>query len=237
MRVLAFLHSPSDGLGLIADVLDARGIGYQCADLYDAPEGLCATNFDALILMGGSMSANDKLPFIAREMEHVRAAIQANKPVLGICLGAQLIARSLGANVYPNVKKEIGWAPVTFTDAARSDPLFHGHDCEVIFHWHGETYDLPAGAQCLASSALCRNQAFRFGDRVYGLQFHLEVTPEIIAQWCYEDEVCGAREVPEPIDAHAHSARAMHLARTIFGRWCKLIKAQTETSRGVSSKG
>ena len=236
MRVLAFRHSPSDGLGLIAELLDVHGIESQCADLYAVPDGYSVPDADALILLGGSMSANDNRPFIAREMEHIRAAIQAHKPVLGICLGAQLIAKTLGASVYPNVKKEIGWAPVIFTGAARNDPLFRGHDSEVVFHWHGETFDLPAGAESLASSSLCRNQAFRFGDRVYGMQFHLEVTPEIIAQWCYEDEVCGAREVTEPIDVHAHSAGAMHLGRAVFGRWCELIKAETETRRGSSSK-
>ena len=236
MRVLAFRHSPADDLGLIAELLDAHSIEFQCADLYAVPDGFAVPDADALILLGGSISANDNLPFIAREMEHIRAAIQAQKQVLGICLGAQLIAKTLGAKVYPNVKKEIGWAPITFTEAAGNDPLFHGHDSAVVFHWHGETFALPAGAEWLAHSALCRNQAFRFGDRVYGMQFHLEVTPEIIAQWCYEDELCGARDVTEPIDARAHSARAMDLGRTVFGRWCELIKAQTETSRGSSSK-
>jgi len=236
VRVLAFRHSPSDGLGLIAAVLDAHDIACQCADLYDAPvDDPSINDAEALILLGGSMSANDNLWFLNREIECVRAAIQAAKPVLGICLGAQLIAKSLSAKVYPNGKKEIGWAPVTFIGAAQKDPLFHGHGSEVVFHWHGETFDLPEGSELLASSADCRHQAFRFGDRVYGLQFHLEVTPEMISQWCQEDEACGAREAKGPIDPHAHSARAMDLARLIFGRWCRLVKAQTETRRDSSS--
>jgi GMP synthase (glutamine-hydrolysing) len=237
VRVLAFRHSPSDGLGLIAAVLDAHGIDCQCADLYHAPAAETSIpDADILILMGGSMSANDNLSFLNREIECVRAAVQAGKPVLGICLGAQLIAKALGAKVYPNGKKEIGWAPVTFTDAAWKDPLFHGHGSELIFHWHGETFDLPEGAELLASSADCRHQAFRLGDRVYGLQFHLEVTPEMISQWCREDEACGAREAAEPIDPHAHSARAMDLARLVFGRWCDLVKAQTQSRRDSSSQ-
>jgi GMP synthase-like glutamine amidotransferase len=229
VRVLAFRHSPSDGLGLIANVLDAHGIASQYTDLYAAPAA--ATDIehaDALILLGGSMSANDNLSFIQREIGHVQAAIQSSKPLLGICLGAQVIAKALGSKVYSNGKKEIGWAPVMFTSAAQNDALFHGHDSEVIFHWHGETFDLPEGAELLASSAACRHQAFRFGDRVYGLQFHLEVTPQMISQWCQEDEACGAREASERIDPFAHSARAMDLARLIFGRWCELVKAQTE---------
>ena len=237
VRVLAFRHSPSDGLGLIAPVLDAHGIAYQCADLYDAPAGETSiTDADTLILLGGSMSANDNLWFLDREIECIKAAVQAGKPVLGICLGAQLIAKALGAKVYPNRRKEIGWAPVTFTGAAQEDPLFHGHGSEVIFHWHGETFDLPEGAELLASSAGCRHQAFRFGDRVYGLQFHLEVTPEMIAQWCQEDEACGAREATEPIDPHVHSARSMDLARLVFGRWCRLVRAQTELRSSYSSQ-
>jgi GMP synthase (glutamine-hydrolysing) len=236
VRVLAFRHSSSDGLGLIAPVLDAHGIPWQCADLYEGPAAeTCIADADTLILMGGSMSANDNVSFLNREIECVQAAVQVGKPVLGICLGAQLIAKALRAKVYANGKKEIGWAPVTFTDAARNDPLFCGHYSEVIFHWHGETFDLPAGAELLASSAQCRHQAFRFGDRVYGLQFHLEVTPELIAQWCLEDEACGAREATEPIDPHAHSARAMDLARLVFGRWCDLVKKQTKAGRDSSS--
>ena len=183
-----------------------------------------------MILLGGSMSANDNLSFIQREIEHVQVAVQAGKPVLGICLGAQLIAKALGSKVYRNAQTEIGWAPVTFTNAARNDPLFRGYDSEVIFHWHGETFDLPEGASLLASSAACRHQAFRLGDRVYGLQFHLEVTPEMIAQWCQED----AGETTGPIDPYAHSARTMELARIVFGRWCELVKEPTE-ARGGSS--
>ena len=236
MRLLAFRHSPSDNLGLIAAVLDSHGIACQCADLYDAPVGEAPIiDADGLILLGGSMSANDGLWFLNCEIECVRAAIEAGKPVLGICLGAQLIAKALGARVYSNGRKEIGWAPVTFTDAAQKDPLFHGRNSEVIFHWHAETFDLPDGAVLLASSADCRHQAFRLGDRVYGLQFHLEVTPEMISQWCREDQACGAREAAEPIDPHAHSARAMDLARLVFGRWCDVIKVQMEPRRDSSS--
>jgi len=116
--------------------------------------------------------------------------------------------------------------PVTFSDAAGRDTLFKGLDGpETIFHWHGETFDLPAGAELLASSAICRNQAFRFGDRVYGLRFHLEVTPSMILDWCREDQACGdAREVTRPIDAHANAERAGELARLVFGRWCGMVK-------------
>lgn len=233
MRVLAFRHSPSEGLGLLGEILDAHGIACKCADLYDAAaDEPSAADPDALIFLGGSMSANDDLSFLRREIDYLRAAVPLGKPVLGICLGAQLIARAFGASVFPNATKEIGWAPVKFTDAAQNDRLLHGLRSEVIFHWHGETFDLPAGAELLASSAACRHQAFRLGDRVYGFQFHLEVTPEMIADWCTED---AARDVNQPIDPYAHSRRAMDLARTVFGRWCGLVKEHTEGRPGCCS--
>ncbi len=229
MRVLAFRHTPSDDLGLIAGALDAHGILREHADLYTSPTAeLHVNQADALIVMGGPMSANDDLPYLHREIHFIRDAIDRGRPVLGVCLGAQLIAKTLGARVYKNAVKEIGWAPVTFTDAAGSDTLFQGlRGSENTFHWHGETFDLPAGGELLASSAICRNQAFRFGDRVYGLQFHLEVTPSMILEWCREDQACGAtREVTQPIDAHANTARSEELARLVFGRWCSLVKKE-----------
>ncbi len=232
MHVLTFRHTPFDDLGLIADALEANGISYDYADLYTphSPEPP-VREADALIFMGGSMSANDDLPFIHREIQYIREAIVRGKPVLGVCLGAQLMAKALGARVYANRVKEIGWAPVTFTDAAQRDPVLGGFDgSEVIFHWHGETFDLPPGAELLASSAACRNQVFRLGGRTYGLQFHLEVTPDMIMQWCREDEVCGgARDASGPIDPHAHAARTKALAETVFGRWCSLVKGQIST--------
>jgi GMP synthase-like glutamine amidotransferase len=233
VRVLAFRHSPSDGLGLIGEVLDAHDISCECADLYDvgATEPSIA-DADALIFLGGSMSANDDLSFLQREIDYLRAAVPLGKPVLGVCLGAQLIAKALGARVYPNMTKEIGWASVTFTDAAQKDRLLNGLRSEVIFHWHGETFDLPAGAELLASSVACRNQAFRLSDRVYGFQFHLEVTPEMILDWCAED---AARAVNEPLDPYANAARAKDLARIVFGRWCELVKEHTEGRPRCSS--
>jgi len=225
VRVLAFRHSPFEDLGLLQAILRAHGFAYEYADLYRSPAAdFAVRDADALIFLGGSISANDDLHYIGHEVQHIRNAVQHGQPVLGICLGAQLIAKALGANVYPNVVKEIGWAPVSFTEAAQSDVVFHGLDTEIIFHWHGETFGVPKGAVLLASSAVCRHQAFRWGDKVYGLQFHLEVTPPMIAQWCCEDDACGeAREAREPIDPHAHAARTSELARIVFGRWCDLV--------------
>ena len=150
--------------------------------------------------------------------------MEQRRPILGICLGAQLIARAMGAAVYSNRANEIGWYDLRFTDAAAGDPLFQGLSVETVFHWHGETFDLPPGAELLASSDLCRNQAFRLGDRVYGLQFHLEVTPEMIADWCTQDDNCGdLRELQSVIDPCYNSCRLEELSSQVFGRWSELV--------------
>jgi len=123
VRVVAFRHSPVDGLGWIARALEAHGFQYEYADLFVSPAVVSEIlGADAFIFLGGSMSANDDLPAIHREIEYIQDAITLRKPVLGVCLGAQLIAKALGARVYPNTQKEIGWAPVVFTDAAPGDP-------------------------------------------------------------------------------------------------------------------
>src|SRR5579872_99859 len=171
------------------------------------------------------MSANDNLPFLHRELQYIQEAIHRRLPVLGICLGAQMIAKALGAAVHQNAVSEIGWFPVTFTEAAGRDPLFAGLDSSpVLFHWHRETFQLPENAELLAYSASCAHQAFRFGDRIYGMQFHLEVTPAMIAQWLRDDAACGeAREASQSADAEPHAAHAEALARQVFGRWCRLV--------------
>jgi GMP synthase-like glutamine amidotransferase len=225
-RVLAFRHVPFEGMGMIEQSLTSHGIEFHYADLYasGAPPANPA-GCDGLIFMGGPMSANDDLPYLRCEEEYVRQAMDRGIPILGVCLGSQMIARALGANVRRNGVKEIGWFEIAPTAAGRSDPLFSAvRDRETVFHWHGETFDLPAGAELLASSERCRNQAFRVGVNVYGLQFHLEVTPEMIAGWCLEDENCGdIRELDAPPDPHANMRRMSELSDTVFGHWCKLV--------------
>jgi GMP synthase-like glutamine amidotransferase len=139
--------------------------------------------FDLLIVLGGPMSVNDQTdhPWLAQEKILIQQAIAARKPVLGICLGAQLIAYSLGAQVYANPVKEIGWFAV---EALPNLPkqAFKFPAQAMVFHWHGETFDLPAGTIHLAKSAACQNQAFQYQDYVIGLQFHLETTTDTAAQ-------------------------------------------------------
>ena len=225
-KALAFRHVPFEHLGMISDALASRGFACEYVDLYRREEPVPnILDADALIFMGGPMSANDDLRYIRQELDLIGEAVALRKPILGVCLGAQLIAKALGARVFPNTVKEIGWYPIHWTDAAAEDPVCRGlADPETVFHWHGETFDLPRGAEWLAWSDACRHQAYRVGESIYGLQFHLEVTPDMIADWLQQDVNCGdVREVSAPIDPYAHADRLKELAALVFGRWCNLI--------------
>jgi GMP synthase-like glutamine amidotransferase len=223
MRVTIFRHVPFEGAGRIEPVLRARGIEFDYCDLFSGMAVPDAGGCQGLIFMGGPMSVNDDLPYLRREEHVIRDAVSRGVPVLGICLGAQLIARALGAAVYRNPAKEIGWFDVTFT--AEADPLFGGLESETGFHWHGETFDLPEGARLLASSGLCANQAFRVGEKTYGIQFHLEVTPDMIGEWCVQDENCGdVRELTAPLDPQHNMSRLVQLNTRVFGAWCDLLR-------------
>jgi GMP synthase-like glutamine amidotransferase len=227
MRILAFRHVPSEHLGRIERALDRRGIGIDYADLYrpDVPMPDPA-RYDGLVVMGGAMSVNDGLPFLEREARSIADAVEAGRPVLGVCLGAQLIAKALGARVYRNAVKEVGWFEIELTAEGAADPLFAGAGPrETVLQWHGETFDLPPGATWLASSAACRHQAFRAASSAYALQFHLEVTPEMIQDWCAQDWSChDLRELPAPIDPAHNAIRLTALAEQVFGRWCDLLE-------------
>ena len=171
------------------------------------------------------MSANDPLPFLDRERALIAQSIERDQPLLGTVLGSQLIARVLGADVHRNPQKEIGWFDLHFTPEAAEDRLFAGiKGPEPVFHWHSDTWELPPDAERLAFSEACRNQAFRHGRNIYGMQFHLEVTPAMIADWQSQDENCGdVRELPSPLDPAAHSARQEEVSSVVFGRWCTLL--------------
>ena len=221
MPVVVFQHNPSCSIGLLGDVLNAHKIEWRYAgEDHPGPE-----NAQAVVSLGGPMSVNDPLAKLREEERYIVRAISSGVPVLGICLGAQLIARCLGAEVRAMGRKEIGWRAVNFTDAGARDPLVAGlgHE-ETVFQWHGEEFDLPSGAERLAESSLCRNQAFRWGSNVYGFQFHPEVTPEIILSWCEEDSRCGdLREAEGLIDACAHRESTARIAWQIIGSWCKSL--------------
>jgi GMP synthase-like glutamine amidotransferase len=196
MRAHCFRHVPFEGIGSIAAWLDARGIE-TTATRFDAGDALPRlADIDWLVVVGGPMSVNDEdlHPWLAAEKAFVREAIRAGKRVLGICLGAQLIASALGAKVYRNAVKEIGWHPISPVPVANGVHAFRFPPDALVFHWHGETFDLPPGAVHLARSAGCEHQAFQVGERTLGLQFHLETTPEsarALVENCRVDLVPG----------------------------------------------
>jgi GMP synthase-like glutamine amidotransferase len=178
VRILCLQHVSFEGPGAIGDWAVARGHEFQIAEAWRAPMP-ALESLDMLIVMGGPMGVHDEtvLPWLRGEKALIRSAIDAGRRVVGICLGAQLMADVLGARVYRNEHREIGWLPVDLTAAAKSTGLFEGlPDRPVVFQWHGDTFDLPAGAIRLASSGGCRTQAFLAGRRALALQFHFEST-------------------------------------------------------------
>lgn len=195
MRAHYLQHVAFEGLGSIENWLQANQYQVTSTRLFEKPEFPSPNDIDLLIIMGGSMSVNDEkeLPWLIQEKQFVRSVIDAGKPVLGICLGAQMIANVMGAKIYPNNQKEIGWFPIKPVVGSNKN-LFQFPESATVFHWHGETFDLPLGAKLLASSQACINQAFQLGDNVIGLQFHLETTPESLNQittHCADELVSG----------------------------------------------
>ncbi len=225
MPVDVIRHVPFEGLGLIEPALRTNGLSIRWRELGDTLTASELRDSQALILMGGPMSANDPDPWVATEIDLIRHAVDREIPTLGICLGAQMIAKALGARVYRNPVKEIGWYQTYWTDAGRRDPVLGGFPDPVnIFQWHGETFEMPAGAELLAYTKTCTNQAFRAGKTVYGLQFHPEVTPEMIGNWITQDANCGdVRELTEPLDPRLHAQSQAELANLVFDRWARQV--------------
>ncbi|HKD36052.1 MAG TPA: gamma-glutamyl-gamma-aminobutyrate hydrolase family protein [Pirellulales bacterium] len=233
--VLAFRHVPHEGLGTIEDALRRERVACGVIDLFrESPREFHPEQLAGLVVMGGPMNVDetDRHPFLADEVRWIRDALDADLPILGVCLGSQLLAKALGSRVYTNRVKEIGWYEIELTEAGRGDALFSGcQPTEMVFHWHGDTFDLPDGAVQLARAVDCENQAFRFGRAAYGLQFHLEVTPEIIVSWLGEPGNCGElaeidyidpelirRQIPERLGPLAS------LGDRVFGRFAVLCR-------------
>lgn len=177
MRAHYFQHVPFEGLGSIEYWLQQRRAPVSVTRFYAGDALPNPAKVDLLIVMGGPMSINDEAdyPWLKLEKQFIRDFIAAGKPVVGICLGAQLIANVMGASVYMGAQKEIGWWSIQGAADVPTDCL-RFPDEMLAFHWHGETFDLPGGAVRLASSAVCENQVFQLGERVMGLQCHLETT-------------------------------------------------------------
>jgi len=203
-NVVVLTHAEFEGPGRIADLVVDAGHSLEVRSLHRGdPVPSSLARDELLVVMGGSMGVSDvdgpEYPFLKREVALLRRCIEQDSPVLGVCLGAQLLAHAAGARVFPMTGAngartyEVGWAPIRFRGTG-SAPVLDGLPPEaVVLHWHGDTFDLPEGAQLLASSAVCRNQGFQLGHRLFGLQFHCETTARDVENFLREDEAFVAR--------------------------------------------
>lgn len=234
-KLLVLQHVAHELLGALNPLLKKSGFRIRYVNFARHPDAQPSLDgYDGLVVLGGPMSVNDagRLAHLTIEMKLIEEALRRDLPVMGICLGAQLIARTLGAAVYPNREKEIGWYDVSPTDHAQSDPLLGGFAAtEKIFQWHGETFDIPKSTRHLAFSSLCANQAFSYGNNVYGLQFHLEVDEPMIHRWLsvaankQEIAALGGAITPELIhkETPEYISRLNQLSERVFGEFINLF--------------
>lgn len=228
--IAIFRHAPPEGPGYLAEFLDARALPWQLIRI-DAGESVPADagQFSGLVLMGGPMSVNDELPWIGPVLALIRDAVARDIPVLGHCLGGQLITRALGGVVTKNAVKEIGWGEVSVADNAAARAWFGDVKSATAFHWHGETFSLPAGATHLLSSKHCSNQAYALGKHL-AMQCHVEMTEAMIREWC---EI-GLEEISASADSAGvqsaaliqglipqHLPQLQKLAEQLYTRWIK----------------
>lgn len=226
MNVLIIKNVSVEGPGTIEDHLRIGNIPFTIIDLEQAQPLPDIHSYSHVVIMGGPMAVYemDRTPNLKDEARFIEKAVTAGKQVLGVCLGAQMLAHVLGARVYPGGQKEIGWSEVALTEEGVTDPCMAGLAVEgtriaQVFQWHGDTFELPKGAVRLASSALYRNQAFRYSDRVYALQFHIEVTPSIVHGWLRNEK---GIDLPL-IDLRSHKLFDSYLlrARTFYATFFK----------------
>ena len=199
-NVLMLKHIAIEGGGTIEEYLLSKGHKIDRRELQDGDSVPSKLDYDAIIILGGPMNVyeEDKYPFLKDEDKLIKEAIKKEIPTLGICLGAQLIAKAAGAKVSKNKVKEIGCYKVNLTEAGKNDPVFKGlGESFDVFQWHGDTFGIPENGNLLATAELCTNQALRVGKYIYGLQFHMEVTDKMIYEWInsYDEELQSLKGV------------------------------------------
>lgn len=229
-EVLVLQHVEPENLGIIETALATHGHKpkYVRADLgHKIPETFESAG---LIVMGGPMGVyeEDKYPYLKAEKALIHQAVESKKPVLGVCLGSQLLASALGAKVYPGKQKEIGWHKIKLASDAFDDKLWRGVAHEFVgYHWHGDVFDLPAGAEVLASSDLTPVQAFSYGEKAYGFLFHMEVTETIVEKMVetFGDELkqAGVNGAQIVAGADKHLAGLSKIGAGVFSRWAAMV--------------
>ena len=230
MKILALQHISCEPPGVYEDILVEKGASIHRVEIDEGQQLPDWRDFDAIIAMGGPMSVNDDptLPWLTAEKRWVEEAVLGGHPYWGVCLGVQLLAASLGARVYAGPKPEVGVMPVYLTAEAHDDPVFTGLPRELLtFQWHGETFDLPEGAVLLATSPAFPNQAFRWKKKAYGIQFHVEISAELVEQWSQVPAYKTALERVLGIGAAAKVAgdvrreqkALQRFARSMFENW------------------
>lgn len=222
---LAVRHVAFEDLGSMVGPLERAGYSIDYWDTSDsdltAIDPLVA---DLMVVLGGPIGVYDDAlyPIVATEIEILKRRLAADMPTIGICLGAQLMAHALGSRVYPGPQKEIGWSSLTLTSEGRAGPIGHLED-QAVLHWHGDTFDLPAGCDLLASTDLCRNQAFSRGPRILGLQFHAEVRASKFEHWLmgHACELSTATLDPRTLraDARREARKLEEAAERLFEDW------------------
>ncbi|MEO8203006.1 MAG: type 1 glutamine amidotransferase [Betaproteobacteria bacterium] len=225
--VAIFRHSSTEGAGYFATYLERNSLPWKLIAL---DSGVAVPRdvrqFAGLAMMGGPMSVNDPLPWIAPVLELIREAVRKDVPVIGHCLGGQLMSKALGGSVGPNPVKEIGWGEVRIPDNEVAREWFGSRDPFLSFHWHGETFTIPPGATRIASSTHCANQAFVVGKHL-GMQCHVEMTPEMIRTWYASgrDEIDAADspavQQPEDMEREIEQrvANLNQVAGRLYGKW------------------
>lgn len=227
MRAVCLKHVPFEGPGAFATALTARGVSLE---RYLVPQdGLPKDAGDVLIVMGGPMSVNDPDPWIAEETEFIRSVILTGKPVIGVCLGSQFMAKALGATVRSGKALEIGMTPVRLTAEAKHDPVFSTLPASFeVFEWHGEVFDLPKDCVPLAGSDIAPLQAFRYAARAYGLLFHLEMEENGIESLCRE---CTLDLTKARLTAHHVKAAALPQLRQLHQIADRLVAHLLDSAR------
>jgi len=222
-------HVPFEGLGCIDNWAASVGCAVTRTRLYDDEPLPDPRGLGSLFVMGGPMGADDgdRFPWIEREKKFIERIIELGRPVIGICLGAQMLASVLGARIYRNTHREIGWFPVTMTAAALSTPLFAGFpESLTVFNWHGDTFDRPAGLFHCAGSPACKNQMFLYNEKVLGIQFHFEANPQGVGDLINEcrDEMTPGEYVQDEAVIREYLSNAREANRLMDCILEKMIK-------------